>query len=185
VLFASLILIGVAGCSAPSAATSGTAVPTAPAVPTSATQPNVGFHLTQPAGWVSQPADTQHQIAAIFTAPESDPAEKKAFRANINITITPNNENLAETVAQTEQEYPNYLPNYRSVSDEPATLASGRAARLIGGTYDSADSGSLRNLQLLVENADNLYVVTATTTATSFDRYEGIIRSSLLTFTLT
>jgi len=118
----------------------------------------------------------------MFVASDLDTTGQKPFATNIDVTVTPRTGSPEQGVEDASQAGPDHALNYRRTTDVPVTLSDGRTARLIGGTYDVPGTGSLRNMQLLVLDAGDSYVVTATMTATGYIRYESAVRSALLSF---
>jgi hypothetical protein len=184
-------LLGVTGCSA---GNSGTPVPApspsaAPAVPAPSVPLAAAYHspdgysISPPDGWVLHPTNGQNGVSVVFAASALDPAAKKAFVDNLNVVITATPETLDALVAQTKQQYPSVLTNYKIVTDQPTTL-NGHAAHLLGGTYDDPAAGPLQNIQLILADAGKEYTVTFTSAAPSFDGFHEPIQASLSTFTL-
>jgi len=183
-------LIGVTGCSsgntsAPSAPPPSTAPTTAaPSVPLAAAYHSPdGYSISPPDGWVLHPTDGQNGVSVVFAAPALDQAAKKPFVDNLNVVITATPETLDALVAQTKQQYPSVLTNYKVVTDQPTTV-NGQAAHLLGGTYDDPAAGPLQNIQLILAEGGKEYTVTFTSAAPSFDAFHEPIQASLSTFTL-
>ena len=190
-LFALVIavgLVGVAGCSsggapstpAPSSAPSA-APPSAPLA--AAYQSPDGYTISPPDGWVLHPTDGQNGVSVVFAAPDLDKAARKPFVDNLNVVVTTTADSLDTLVAQTKQQYPSVLTNYKVVTDQP-TVVNGHSAHLLGGTYDDESAGPLQNIQLILADAGKEYTVTFTSVASSFDGFHDPIQASLSTFTL-
>jgi hypothetical protein len=142
-----------------------------------------GYSLSPPDGWVLHPTDGQNGVSVVFAAPALDQAAKKPFVDNLNVVITPTPDTLDNLVAQTKQQYPSVLTNYKVVTDQPTTV-NGHAAHLLGGTYDDPTAGPLQNIQLILAEAGKEYTVTFTSATASFDGFHEPIQASLSTFTL-
>lgn len=190
-IFSALLVVGVVGLSGCSSATPGTPQPPSASVSRPAPAPALAapfkttdnYTIAPPAGWIYHPTDKQGGISSIFGAPTLDPSATNPFVDNINVVITPATKTLDDIVAQTKQAYPGYLTNYRVVIDE-ATTADGRPAHLLGGAYDDAKAGKLRNLQIILLDQGKQYTITFTATADKFDGLRAVAEASLRSFTL-
>ena len=192
-LFAAVIaagLVGVASCSSGSTAAPNTPAPppapsaAAPSAPLAAAYHSPdGYSISPPDGWVLHPTDGQNGVSVVFAAPGLDKAAKKPFVDNLNVVVTTTADSLDTLVAQTKQQYPSVLTNYKVVTDQP-TVVNGHSAHLLGGTYDDESSGPLQNIQLILADAGKEYTVTFTSAASSFDGFHDPIQASLSTFTL-
>jgi hypothetical protein len=192
-LFAVVVAVGlsgVVGCSSGNTTAPSTPAPSeapsaaAPSVPLAAAYHSAdGYSISPPADWILHPTGGQNGVSVVFGAPAVDKAAKKPFVDNLNVVITATSDNLASLVAQTKQQYPSVLTNYKIVTDQP-TVVNGHSAHLLGGTYDDESSGPLQNIQLILTDAGKEYTVTFTSAAGSFDGFHDPIQASLSTFTL-
>jgi len=192
-LFAAVIAVGLVAMASCSSGSTG--APSAPAPPPapSAAAPSAplaaayhspdGYSISPPDGWVLHPTDGQNGVSVVFAAPGLDKAARKPFVDNLNVVVTTTADSLDTLVAQTKQQYPSVLTNYKVVTDQP-TVVNGHSAHLLGGTYDDEGAGPLQNIQLILADAGKEYTVTFTSVASSFDGFHDPIQASLSTFTL-
>jgi len=180
-------LVGVAGCSSAGAPSTPAPSPApsaaAPSAPLAAYHSPDGYSISPPDGWVLHPTDGQNGVSVVFAAPGLDTAARKPFVDNLNVVVTTTADSLDTLVAQTKQQYPSVLTNYKVVTDQP-TVVNGHSAHLLGGTYDDESAGPLQNVQLILAYAGKEYTVTFTSAAASFDGFHDPIQASLSTFTL-
>jgi hypothetical protein len=192
VVVAAAGLFVVAACSSGAGPAAASSLPSPPPVNSSSSEAAAvpyrnsadGYSFVPPPAWAFRPTDPQSGLSSLFSAPTADLADGKPFVSNINVIVASTPDDLDKTIAETKQAYPTSFVNYQLLADEAVTLTGGRSGHLLGGSYDQPGSGSLRNLQLFVVDAGKNYVVSATTPAASFGRYESALRSSLLSFTL-
>jgi hypothetical protein len=139
------------------------------------------FGLVPPPGWQVDTSGAQG-TAVLFLAPDSDTTPDGAFAANINVLVVEGSADLADTVVSARREVRD-LTGYSATADEPATLAGGVPAHVLGGVF--ADSGfELRNLQLFTVHEGTTVVATGTALAAVWEEYEALLDSSLRTLTV-
>ncbi|MGI8816764.1 MAG: DcrB-related protein [Pseudonocardia sp.] len=175
-------LVGAAGCSSAGSSASAPAAAPAPSAGLGqAYHSPDGYRISPPADWVLHPTDGRGGLSVRFAAPTADKAAPEPFADNLNVVITPTTRSLDNLVAETKQQYPSVLTNYKVVTDQSGVIG-GQPAHLLGGTYDDPRSGSLENIQMLILSAGKQYTVTFTAPAASFDSLHAAMLASLASF---
>jgi hypothetical protein len=185
-----LIVLGAAGCTVPVAGTpapdpAAVSNPTPPPRPPGAVFDDARgrFHLVPPPGWNVDTTGAQ-DTAVIFADPRPIEWAGGRFRANLNVLVVPAAADLPGTVVNARQELV-ALTDYRSTTDERATLSDGWAAHLLGGTFRDPRGGhALRNIQLLTIRNGETVVVTGTAPADAWAGYETVFETSLRSLTV-
>jgi len=142
-----------------------------------------GFTIRAPRGWN---VDRSGALGAdvIFRNPRADPIGTGSFAANINILSPPASGTLDDVVQSLKSEINRQLPDFQVVDDEAARTTSGLDAYFYGGTFTQTAqlAEQLRDLRLIVLDGTTAYVISGTTLASTYSRYEPAIRASLLSF---
>jgi hypothetical protein len=151
------------------------AVPSAPAAGAFSDAGN-RFTIVPPPGWVADTSGVQG-TAVVFRAPTAG----GTFRANLNVIVVPATAELAATIQGARREL-RTLPGYTATDDEPAALADGTPAHLLGGTFTDAGSGApLRNLQIFTVRGRSGVVATGTAPAGSWPSFAEPVDTALRT----
>ncbi|OLT13380.1 hypothetical protein BJF78_03315 [Pseudonocardia sp. CNS-139] len=182
-----VVLAGVAGLTGCTVRVAGTAQ-AAPAVARQSagdayTDANGRFALVPPPGWAVDASGAQG-TSVVFVDPQPGRSAAGALRANINVFVATAVADLPGTVVGARNEL-RAIADYAPTADEPAALADGTPAHLLGGTFTDPGSGlPLRNVQLVTVHAGLTIVATGTSLQDAWAGAEPAIRTSLGSLTV-
>jgi len=140
-----------------------------------------GFTIYPIHGWQIDDSGRMN-TAVIFTNPNADNDNGNSFNANINVVEEKVSGSLSSTVKATKSALAKVLPNYKTTLDEKISV-DGVPAELIGATFTN-NSMHMENLELLIIKNGRAFTVTATALASTWDKYNLLFKSSILSFSL-
>lgn len=142
-----------------------------------------GFAIQQPRGWA---ADTSKQFGTdvIFRNPRPDSDKTGSFAANISVLRRPGTTSLEVLVGTVKAQIGQQFPGYQFAEDEAVDTIGGLRAHLLGGRFTQGRQ-QLRDLQLIVVDNGNGYVVLGRTLESFYFRNEATFRASLPTLVTT
>lgn len=139
-----------------------------------------GFEMHIPKDWHTDESG-QFDTLVLFMNASVDQEEGNPFTANMNITLeSVQNVDLNVYVNAVREMLPKFLQNFKSIEDKTLKV-NGTPAHLMSATFMQGVF-HLRNLQLLIIKDEQAFIVTGTVLESTWEHYQELIESSLLTF---
>ena len=138
-----------------------------------------GFSIEMPTGWQINNSGAYGTLV-IATNPQTDTSSGSStpFHANINIISQPvNGYSLKSIVTSANQADSKSLQNYQTTGNTSITVDN-LPAYIIGGTFTQGQN-NIQNLQLIVVNKGQVYIVTGSALQSDWLTYKDEITSSL------
>ncbi len=144
------------------------------------THASLGFKINSPAGWTKDESG-QLGTVVIFMNTQAETQGENAFNASINVTSSDlTGSTLEEVLAASKAQLPVVFQNHQ-LTTEKEVMINDQKAYLIGSKFTQGVF-DLENMQLLAAHGERVYVVTATSLATAWEKYEKAFEESLLSF---
>lgn len=140
-----------------------------------------GLGIDPPKDWVMEETGEQSETI-IFKKLEDDRNSKNSFVTKIDVSIGFTPINLDSYSIVMKNKLQKTLTNFKLIEDENIDV-NGNPARLVGGTFKSGPVDA-RNLEIIIVYKGKSYIVAGTARQSDWNKYENIIKSSILTFTL-
>ena len=139
-----------------------------------------GFKICYPKKWSINESGLAG-TTVVFLNPQADQERNIPFYANFNVLASPSRGfDLDAYINDAKPNLPKIFPNYTLVEDKRITI-NGKTAHVLGATY-MIDVIKIRNSQSVIVERGNVYIVTATTFQSTWDKYKDLFETSTLTF---
>jgi len=139
-----------------------------------------GFQISIPKGWRVD-ASGQFGDAIFFFNNFPDEEGEITFSANVNIKAVsvPDEMGLGEAIVEVKKNI-SATPAYKLLS-EKAVISNGQEAHIFYVSINQGDA-KVKSEQLLVRGEAEVYIVTATVLASTWNKYQGLLETVLATF---
>ncbi len=137
------------------------------------------FTITPPANWLMKDKNMGNAVVQ-FLNPVVDQDATGKFSANINVLIESTRLTLEDYVKASESTLSKVLANYKLIDSKKMKFGS-LNGYILGGTFTNGGI-AFRNRQIFIVNKGNVYIVTAISLSSLWDKYIPDFKASLYGF---
>lgn len=137
------------------------------------------FTITPPANWLMKEKNIGNATVQFLNSITDQDVTGK-FSANINVLIESTSLTLADYIAASETTLRKVLPNYKLIDSKKMKFGA-LSGHILGGTFTNGGV-AFHNRQIFIISKGNVYIVTAISLASLWDKYVPDFKDSLYGF---